>query len=69
VIAGTIAWAIALIVLVAKHHDMAGRGQGWWLWVAVVGVALGLWGLVLIAINHRMAARRTERSAPSPSND
>ena len=63
VIVGIVAWAIAVIVLLAMHHDMARRGQGWWLWVAIVGFALGFWGLSLVAINHRTAARRANRAA------
>ncbi|HET9186598.1 MAG TPA: DUF2530 domain-containing protein [Acidothermaceae bacterium] len=68
VIVGITAWAIAAIVLLVKHHDMAARGQGWWLWVAVVGFALGFWGLVLVGLNHRAAARRASRSARSPDH-
>lgn len=69
VIVGLAAWAIALIVLLARHHEMAGRGQGWWLWVAVVGIGLGLWGLVLVAVNHWATARRADRHAkPSDGN-
>ena len=68
VIVGIAAWAVAAIVLLVKHHDMAARGQGWWLWVAVVGFALGFWGLALVAINHRAAARRASRSAGNPDH-
>lgn len=63
VIVGIAAWVVALIVLLVRHHDMVGRGQGWWLWVAVVGVALGFWGLALVTINHWAAARRANRAA------
>ncbi len=73
VIGGTVAWAVALIVLAARHHDMADRGQGWWLWVAVGGFALGLWGLAMVAITHRAAARRAGRGSetdmPSTPDD
>lgn len=62
VIVGIVAWGIAAIVLLVMHHDMAARGQGWWLWVAVVGFGLGFWGLTLVAINHWAAARRADRS-------
>ena len=62
VIVGMAVWAVAAIVLLAKHHDMVANGQGWWLWVAVVGFALGFWGLTLVAINHWAAARRANRS-------
>jgi Protein of unknown function (DUF2530) len=61
VIVATVCWAIALIVLAALHHSMEAHGQGWWLWVAVSGTALGLWGLVLVALRHRSLRRRNER--------
>lgn len=69
VIVGILAWAIALIVLLVMHHDMARRGQGWWLWVAIVGFALGFWGLTLVAINHWAAARRVNRTAKTSDDD
>jgi len=64
VIASTLAWLVAVIVLLTRHDEMARHGQGWWLWVAVVGFALGLWGMVLVAIHHRVAARRAGRRDP-----
>jgi len=62
VIAGTLAWGIAFIVLLTRHDEMVPRGQGWWLWVSVAGFAIGLWGFVLVTLNHRAAARSAERA-------
>jgi len=64
VIGGTVSWAIALVVLATQHHDMAARGQGWWLWVALTGFGLGLWGLFLLWLRHR-GLRRRAAAAPS----
>jgi hypothetical protein len=69
VIAGTLAWLIAVVVLATRHDEMARNGQGWWLWVAVVGFALGLWGMVLVAIHHRVAARRTGAHRPESDDE
>jgi hypothetical protein len=68
VIAGTLAWLVAVVVLLSRHDEMARNGQGWWLWVAVVGVALGLWGMSLVAIHHRVAARRANHR-PDPDDE
>jgi len=62
VVAGTLAWGIAFIVLLTRHDEMVRHGQGWWLWVTVAGFALGLWGFVLVALHHRAAARRADRA-------
>ncbi len=53
VIVGTVLWAIAFVVLLTQHHDMAARGQGWWLWVALSGFLLGFWGMSLTWLHHR----------------
>ncbi len=68
VIIATGLWAVAFLVLLVRHHDMATRGQGWWLWVALSGFALGLWGLFMLTMHHRslrkQAARREEPGPP-----
>jgi hypothetical protein len=69
VIAGTLAWLVAVVVLLARHDEMARNGQGWWLWVAVVGFALGFWGMTLVAVHHRVAARRAERHNHGPDDE
>ena len=41
-------WAALLVIGLILHNQLAANGQGWWLWVPVVGFALGLIGLRLI---------------------
>ena len=48
VLAGTLLWALALVVLAVA--DLAGaRVPGWWLQMCVAGIALGLTGLRVLA--------------------
>jgi hypothetical protein len=61
VIIATGLWAIAFVVLLVRHHDMAAHGQGWWLWVTLSGFALGLWGLFMLTMHHRSLRRRAAR--------
>lgn len=42
---GTIAWAIALIVLLFSKNWLAETGRTHWIWIAVSGVGLGLLGI------------------------
>jgi len=42
---GTAAFAAATVVLALAYGWLAPRGDGWWLAVAITGVALGLLGL------------------------
>ena len=52
---GTIAWAVALVVLaVFFRHDLHRHHATWWLWACGFGLALGLYGL-------RFALRRRDR--------
>ncbi len=41
---GTAVWALALVVLGVARLSGAGV-HGWWLWMCVAGVVLGLWGV------------------------
>jgi len=55
VLAGTVLWAVALVVLAVA--DVAGaRVPGWWAQMCGVGIVLGLLGLRFIA-RRRTAAR------------
>ncbi len=55
---GTIAWAVAAVVLWLFFRDrLAASGSSWWLWVCVTGCALGLLGLPYV-LRRRAAYRR-----------
>jgi Protein of unknown function (DUF2530) len=56
----TAGWAIALIVLVIVRDQLA-PGDRWWIWVAVAGVCLGLFGLTYVPYLKRSRARAEAR--------
>ena len=49
---GTVAWLLALAGLVLFIDPLREVGNGWWLWVAIAGIALGLLGLVNVHLRH-----------------
>jgi hypothetical protein len=45
-VTGTVAWAVALVVLaVFFRADLDRHDASWWLWACGLGIALGLYGL------------------------
>ena len=42
---GTIAWAVAFVVLLVFRAELQAHGTTWWLWVCVTGFCFGLIGL------------------------
>jgi polyferredoxin len=56
--AGTVAWAIALVVLLIVGLPEEHR---WWLWVCVSGVATGLFGIWYIPRLHNARIRQEAR--------
>lgn len=61
---GTVAWAVAVVLCLVFRTQLSDAGRGWWLWVCVTGVVLGLAGMVFV---RRRAAvyqtRALERGA------
>jgi hypothetical protein len=49
-------FVIALIVLLAVRGDMA-ASQRWWVWVAVTGIGIGVFGLLYVPFLKRSRAR------------
>lgn len=54
---GSLAWAIALVVMLILRDELVERDNEWWIAVAIAGLALGCWGWWLV--RKRIAARRT----------
>jgi len=53
VVVGTIVWGVLLVGAVAVHGRLQASGRGWWVWVPVAGVLLGLIGLRLVSRRRR----------------
>ncbi len=61
-------WVIALIVLLIIREQLPAADR-WWVWVAVSGTALGLFGLAYVPYLQRSrnrAARRRAAREPGP---
>lgn len=58
--AGTVLWGIAFVVLLALRSTLDRHDAGWWLWVCVTGIALGLLGL-WVTTRRRARLRADER--------
>jgi hypothetical protein len=68
-LAGLAAWAVALVVVLARRGSLVADDRGWWVWACVAGLVLGVVGLVHLQrreIKHRTAARRQRRAAAVP---
>ncbi|HUC57260.1 MAG TPA: DUF2530 domain-containing protein [Streptosporangiaceae bacterium] len=63
-LSGTIAWAVALIVLVVLR-DRLPVADRWWIWTCVAGVGFGLFGLAYVPHLKRSRARAAARRAAS----
>ena len=61
--AGTIAWAVAFLVLLVFRDALAEQGRTWWLWTCLVGIALGLGGLEYCRRRHN----RLRSQPPRPT--
>ncbi len=61
---GTIAWAVAFVVLLFFRSDLVEHGTDWWLWVCVTGFAFGLIGIWWT--RRRRTTYRAARRSPTP---
>ncbi|WP_017585630.1 DUF2530 domain-containing protein [Nocardiopsis ganjiahuensis] len=59
---GTVAWAIALVVLLAMGDGLPASEQ-WWIGVCVTGIALGVFGFLYIPYLFRKRDEAADRAA------
>lgn len=60
------AWAAALVVLLILRGSLAPADR-WWIWAAVAGLAIGLFGLAFVPWLKRSRARAADRRAAASS--
>ena len=58
----TAGWAVALVVLLIVRSYIP-LGQRWWIWTALAGLVMGLFGLWYVPYLKRARARAARRRA------
>ena len=53
---GIVLWLLALVAIVMFLAPLSAAGNGWWLWIAVTGVVLGIIGLLYTHLRGRRRA-------------
>lgn len=59
---GTVAFALAAVIMLIGYDRLVAVGDGWWLGVALSGLVLGLVGLL-----YTVSRRRRRRRSAGPS--
>jgi uncharacterized protein DUF2530 len=57
---GTVAWAVALIVLVSLGHHLP-SSRHWWIWTCVAGMGLGAFAVLYVPRLKRSRTRAAEK--------
>jgi hypothetical protein len=66
VVAGTVLWLVAFVVLLAFFRpDLRRHHTEWWLWSCWIGVALGVYGFRFVTRRQRALALRAEATEPA----
>ena len=63
VVAGTVAFAFAFVVLLFFRKPLQDNGSTWWLWTCLVGTGLGLVGTAYV-VKRRAVYRGTSAKNP-----
>jgi len=61
-VVGTVAWAVALAVLLVLRGQIPASDR-WWIWTCAAGVAMGLFALWYVPYFKRARARKAQRRA------
>ena len=62
---GTAVWGLLFVIGLFLRPDLVDSGRGWWIWSAVSGVVLGVFGTLYL---RRRQARILKRAAQEPEN-
>lgn len=58
-------WVLALSAMLVFLDPLRDAGNGWWLWMCVAGIVIGLLGLVNVHLRHER--EKAAREAPASS--
>ncbi len=67
-VAGTVSWAVALVVLLIVRSELPADAR-WWIWTCVAGLVLGLFAIWYVPRLKRSRARSAARRAPDGEPD
>jgi hypothetical protein len=62
---GTAVWALLVVIGLFTRPDLVDDGRGWWIWSAVAGVVLGMFGYWYL--RRRQARLLKNPRTPDPS--
>ena len=64
VAAGTLAWAVGLLVLLLLRATDSADVRDWWIGMCLYGIALGVFGMRYARRRHQAIARDAEAGTP-----
>jgi hypothetical protein len=67
-VVGTVAWAVALVVLLIVRSELPADSR-WWIWTCVAGLALGLFAIWYVPRLKRSRARSAASRAGDREQD
>ncbi len=67
-VVGTVAWAVALVVLLIVRSELPASSR-WWIWTCVAGLALGLFAIWYVPRLKRSRARSAASRAGAREHD
>ena len=62
-LAGTVAWIVALVAALLFRAQLEEAGLAWLVWAAVTGAVIGVVGLVVVQVIRRRIMRQERGSA------
>ncbi|MBF4163006.1 DUF2530 domain-containing protein [Nocardioides sp. CBS4Y-1] len=69
VLVGTALFGVAFVALLPFYGSLADHGRAWWLWTALAGFGLGLFGLEYCRRRVRVRAAREFDTSDGDASD
>lgn len=64
---GTIVFAVLTVICWARSSQLAADDRGWWLWVCLVGVVIGLCGIGYCLVRRQHSAQPNPETSSAES--